>query len=145
MRDRLAVVVTGQREPGVYRWRSSAHHGALARELSGAGWALYTLDGRLVTDMARLFDACAAGLRFPSWFGRDWDALRHCLADLSWLPAKGHVLLWDRFGTLAQTDPQAWQRVYEVCLLAVAARLQDGAPPLYVLLRGSGPVQAPLL
>jgi hypothetical protein len=145
MTGRLDLVVAGRREPGVYRWRSSAHYGALARELTAAGWGLYPLDGRMITEPARLFDACARELRFPIWFGHDWAALSHCLADLSWLPARGHVLLWDRFGVLAHTDPQAWRRAYEVCGQAVAARVRYNAPPLYVLLRGTGPVDAPLL
>ena len=35
----------------------------------------------------------AEALEFPDWFGRNWDAFFDCLADLSWLPAGGHVLV----------------------------------------------------
>jgi RNAse (barnase) inhibitor barstar len=48
----------------------------------------------------------AAALRFPDWFGQNWDALEDCLADLSWLPADGYVLVFeqaqpgDEFGVL---------------------------------------------
>lgn len=32
-------------------------------------------------------------LKFPSYFGHNWDALDECLRDLSWLPCSGYVIL----------------------------------------------------
>jgi len=37
--------------------------------------------------------AIAQALRFPDWFGGNWDALEDCLSDLSWVTADGYVLL----------------------------------------------------
>jgi RNAse (barnase) inhibitor barstar len=57
-------------------------------------------------DKENLLRAIAAALRFPDWFGRNWDALEDCLTDLSWLPADGYVLVFeqarpgDEFGVL---------------------------------------------
>lgn len=39
-----------------------------------------------------LLATIASALRFPSYFGHNWDALDECLTDLSWLPA-GDVLV----------------------------------------------------
>ena len=44
---------------------------------------------------SRLMENLAAALGFPAWFGANWDALEDCLADLSWRPASGYVLLFD--------------------------------------------------
>ena len=44
-------------------------------------------------DKAVLMRNIAAALRFPDWFGANWDALEDCLSDLSWLPASGYVLV----------------------------------------------------
>lgn len=145
MTERLAAVVRGTREPGVYRWRSSAHPAALRRDLASAGWALYPVDGGTLTCPDDLFDTLAYRLAFPAWFGRTWEALAHCLADLSWLPGRGHIVLWERHGALARADEQAWRQMYAVCAAAIAARERSGAPPLYVLLRGPGPADPPLL
>jgi RNAse (barnase) inhibitor barstar len=40
-----------------------------------------------ITSKMDLLLALQAALRFPSYFGRNWDALDECLRDLSWLPA----------------------------------------------------------
>jgi hypothetical protein len=43
-----------------------------------------------------LLDNIAAALAFPSWFGRNWDALEDCLTDLSWREAPGYLLLFEQ-------------------------------------------------
>lgn len=51
------------------------------------------LEGSEVPDKAALMDAVAAALRFPSYFGRNWDALLDCLRSLpEFNPAGGYVL-----------------------------------------------------
>jgi len=40
-----------------------------------------------------LLGRVAGALKFPGWFGRNWDALEDCLGDLSWSDAEGHVLI----------------------------------------------------
>ena len=37
--------------------------------------------------------AIAKAMRFPDWFGKNWDALEDCLSDLSWRKGEGHVLV----------------------------------------------------
>jgi hypothetical protein len=143
MGGRLAAVVSGGYPPGVYRWRSRAHVGAVGRELAGAGWAGYALAGGLA-DAGRLFEACAGTLSFPSWFGHTWEGLATCLGDLSWLAGSGHVLLWERYGSLARADQKSWRLAYEVFEGAMAVRIRYRAVPLYVLLRGAGPEHSPL-
>ena len=127
----------------MYRWRSRAHPGAVRRELARADWGGYPLPGHELTDGVRFLDACAAALAFPGWFGHTWPALAECLADLSWLPGRGHVVLWERYGVLGATDRAAWRHGYEVLVSATAERARRGAAPLYVLLRGAGPDRSP--
>jgi hypothetical protein len=144
IRERLSDVVTGARPAGVYRWRSRAHPASVGRELAALGWGWYVLDGRTVTGPASLFDRCAEVLAFPAWFGRTFEALADCLGDLSWLPGRGHVVLWEACGVLAGQDPPTWRLAYQVFADAAASRPAT-APPLYVLLRGAGPVDVPVL
>jgi RNAse (barnase) inhibitor barstar len=51
----------------------------------------------------------AEALEFPDWFGRNWDAFFDCLADLSWLPANGHVLVLLNTAEMRRDAPEAFE------------------------------------
>jgi RNAse (barnase) inhibitor barstar len=40
-----------------------------------------------------LLDALSSALRFPDYFGDNWNALAECIRDLSWLPPGDLVLI----------------------------------------------------
>lgn len=48
--------------------------------------------------------AIAQALRFPDWFGGNWDALEDCLGDLSWRPGEGHVLVFRNWQAVPGDD-----------------------------------------
>ena len=48
--------------------------------------------------------AIAKALRFPDWFGGNWDALEDCLSDLSWRSGDGHVLVFRNWQALSGDD-----------------------------------------
>ena len=56
------------------------------------------------TDKKGLLERLARGLRFPEWFGGNWDALEDCLTDLSWLDGDGHILLIEDASGLPADD-----------------------------------------
>jgi RNAse (barnase) inhibitor barstar len=59
---------------------------------------------RDVVDKTGFLSAVATALRFPAYFGMNWDALHDCLTDLSWQPAAGYVLYFAAFRTFAEAD-----------------------------------------
>jgi RNAse (barnase) inhibitor barstar len=58
-----------------------------------------------VSSEHKLFESVSEAFKFPDYFGNNWDALYDCLTDMSWLPAKGYVLLLYESKNLWANDP----------------------------------------
>ena len=98
--------------------------------------AAYRAEGALVVRIPakargkeKLLSVLAAKLRFPSYFGHNWDALEECLCDLSWLGDRPRVVIvHEAFPFSAAGDSLA---TYQSILAdAVAVHRQRGTPPL---------------
>lgn len=73
-------------------------HGPIDELLAGAqaaGCLVLRVELAAARDKDQMLDAIANALRFPEWFGHNWDALADCLLDLGWLPAPGYVIILD--------------------------------------------------
>ncbi|GDY31429.1 barstar family protein [Gandjariella thermophila] len=81
----------------------------------------HRVDGLAMPGKAAALDAIARALSFPSYFGRNLDALYDCLTDLSWLPAGEHVLVWSHPEVLRDGDPAGYDGVTATLRDAVAA------------------------
>jgi len=80
---------------------------AIERAAAELGFAVVRADLAGCEDKAEFLRRISAALRFPDWFGHNWDALADCMADLSWIPADGYVIILDhadRFRVAAETD-----------------------------------------
>jgi len=94
--------------------------GGLDDVARGLGFAAAAIDLAGCRDKDEAFERFAAALRFPDWFGRNWDALADCLDDLSWLPADGYLLLLDH--AAAWREAEAGQFATALEILDDAAR-----------------------
>ena len=63
----------------------------------------------------QLFSAISQTMKFPSYFGGNWDAFEECLRDMDWLPGGGYVLalhsgkkLWESATQLAGSLVESW-------------------------------------
>ncbi|BCX02393.1 MAG: hypothetical protein KatS3mg053_0331 [Candidatus Roseilinea sp.] len=134
--SKIQVVLAQARAPGVYRFRSRASEMTLRRALEKAGWRLFYLDGREIRDKTSFLQACAAAMEFPTYFRPNWDAFEECVNDLSWMPAQGYVVLFDRAGQFELSAPRDWATAMDIFEDAVAS-WRDAGTPMYVLVRGA--------
>jgi hypothetical protein len=124
-------------DPGVARLRSRSSTDEVVTRLSRAGWDVRVVDVAEVHDKGGLLDAFARALAFPSWVGRNWDALDDALRDLSWWTAgeRGRAIIVARAGRLADGLDREWTTLCDV-LTTAADRWRDTSTPLGVLVRG---------
>jgi len=86
---------------GVYR---VARSDEVLDATSGGGPLVTRVSLSGAVDKSELLARFARALRFPTWFGGNWDALEDCLTDLSWVEGEGHVLLMDGAARLQADD-----------------------------------------
>ena len=73
-------------------------HGPIKDLLAGAqaaGCLVLRVDLAAARNKQEMLTAIARALRFPEWFGHNWDALNDCLLDMGWLPATAYVIILD--------------------------------------------------
>ena len=102
--------------------------GALSALATSLGMHTARIDLEGCADESDLFRRIAAELEFPDWFGANWDALFDCLNDLSWLPARGYVLIIENTGDLADAAPHTLQMLRDLLVESAAAWRERGLP-----------------
>ena len=105
------------------------------------GFAIFrvNLAGCSRTDqvLARL----AEQLRFPDWFGQNWDALADCLTDFSWSEADGYALILEQLAGLRAADDESFDTLIEILSDASASWSGLGIP-FWVFLVLEPPIEA---
>jgi RNAse (barnase) inhibitor barstar len=76
---------------------------------SSLDWPCYVVELGGCVDKAQLLERFAEVLRFPSWFGHNWDAYFDCLVDLPGARrARGCVIVLRHVADLRVTAPEAF-------------------------------------
>ena len=123
--------------PGVYRLKSRRSPERVRDDVAAHGWQCFVLDGREIDDKATFLRACAASMRFPAYFGYNWDAFADSLTDLSWAPAAGYVVLYHHTHRFALQHPDDWVTAHDIFVEAAVFWGSRGVP-FYVLLQAKG-------
>lgn len=79
-------------------------------------------------DKAGFLERAAAALGFPAWFGDNWDAFYDCLADLSWRPGQGWVLILENVHELRLAAPDVLDTALAIMGDAALAWDERGLP-----------------
>lgn len=134
---KLAEILAGGRPAAIYRSTARASAAAIARLAEAHGWRCFYLAGRQIADKADFLRVWSEVAVFPSYFGRNWDALDESLRDLAWAPAQGYLVLYDNVAHFAAAQPAEFAVALDVLQTAVE-HWQATPTPMAVLLRGAG-------
>ena len=121
------------RRSGVYR--SPTAPAELSAGAQAAGFAWYRIDGTAVRTKAKLLGVIARALAFPSWAGRNWDALEDCVTDLGWIDAPGIVIQFEALDAYAKNDPDGFVILIDIFKVA-AEYWRSRRKPFWVVFTG---------
>lgn len=85
------------------------------------------------TSVENTLSRLGSALKFPIWYGANFDALFDCLCDPDWQPSKGHVLLINGLARLRTSDPDDFATLIEV-FQAVAEARRERMEPFWILI-----------
>jgi RNAse (barnase) inhibitor barstar len=100
-----------------------------------AKFAFFHIEGKNIARKEQLLNHVATALRFPGYFGENWDALEECLTDMEWVDAPGYMIYFDHIDGLLTAHPDQFETFVEICRDAVRSWKEDGTP-MVVLLSG---------
>lgn len=110
---------------------------AIRKAATNAGLTVFRIDAVAVTGKQEFLDAANKALRFPDYFGSNWDAFEDCMTDLSWHKADGFVVLlehWDRFADNAQAEMNVARNIFQ----DASQYWKEQGIPFFVVLMESG-------
>lgn len=89
-----------------------------------------TLHGSEIATFDDLYTALAREFSFPSYFGRNLNALRDSMTDLEWLPACGYVVVFTDADRILRDEGEDGLRILLDVLMDIqaswAAPVEDG-------------------
>jgi RNAse (barnase) inhibitor barstar len=105
----------------------------IASVLRMTGFDIRVLDGYRIRDEPSFFDEAERGLRLPTHFGRNWDALNDCLGDWHDGDERRIAIFWrDADRSLARDAQTVFRAVlaFDAAALSPAASAAEGVAPL---------------
>jgi hypothetical protein len=133
----LKIFLLYNRRPALYRIPSRPPVDRIVRMAEARGWMVFHLDGRQIIDKSSFVAPTAHSLRFPAYFGHNWDAFEELITDLSWAPARGYLLIYDHVSLFGRGQPEAWQTACAILAGSIEYWQAQGVP-LVVILRHAG-------
>jgi hypothetical protein len=129
---------------GLYQLTGDWRSRSIDRLCRFKGVRLFRIDGARLHNKRRFLAVAARAMRFPGWFGANWDAFDDCVTDLAWQPAGAYVVLLGDMQRLATHAP----RDFHVALIILEEAAQfwsESGVPFHVLVAaGAEPVASAL-
>ena len=138
MRGKLRRLLTDGQQTGIFRIDAGEEPADVIAGAEALGWTAFRVDGGDVPDKPAFLSRSASAMRFPAYFGQNWDAFEEIVNDPEAMPdAQGYLLLLDDFAAFARSQPGEWATARSI-LAEAAQRWQAQGRGFVVLLRKAG-------
>ena len=131
--DSLLQLLSDVERSGVYH--SDIDGAEITAAAKTVGFHIFKIDLGNARGKDGILDRVAKSLRFPGYFGQNWDALADCLSDLAWLDGAGWVLILVHCDVFARNHEDSFNTAVEV-LNAAAASWRERKKPFWVFVQG---------
>jgi RNAse (barnase) inhibitor barstar len=111
---------------GVFHLSADAR--GIAKSAEAAGLAVFRIDIGHAHDKKDFLGDVSKAMKFPDWFGGNWDALADCLKDLSWADAKGWVVILEKSKHFCAGHRHEFEEAMDVMAEATAFWRSQGKP-----------------
>jgi len=91
----------------------------LIRACEASGLPYFVIDMGDVVDKAQLLTRFAEALKFPDYFGHNWDALYDALCDRAWLGNRGLALHLKHTASFEKRAADDWLTLHEILEAAI--------------------------
>jgi RNAse (barnase) inhibitor barstar len=123
----LQAILADAAKAGVYHLPQSDKQQLLAAAKAG-GLAAFRVNLVKAGDKEQMLAAVAKALKFPDWFGHNFDALADCLADMSWKPAEGYLVLLEHCDGIHGRAEQDFVSTLQIFEQAANDWREEGVP-----------------
>ena len=101
---------------------------SVVAQLAERGFAAVEIGRPPIQSKADLLRGIAQALRFPAYFGGNWDALVDCLRDMGWWRSAGYALFVHNAADFWAQQSRVAGTLVEVWLLAAELWAKQGVP-----------------
>ncbi len=130
-------ILQDQQASGVYLIEGPFRVSYLEELARAHSLTFFHVRGAEIDGKDRFLSQAAADLRFPEYFGHNWDAFEDCLTDMSWQEADGFVVLYDHIDALVQKSPEDFATALAI-LKEAAEFWRNQGKSFFALLSGTG-------
>lgn len=123
----LRAILADPGKAGVYHLPQIDKSQLMAAAKAG-GLAAFRVDLTNAGDKEQMLTAVAKALSFPDWFGHNFDALADCLADMSWTPADGYLVLLEHCDGIHGKAEEAFVGALQIFDQAANDWREEGVP-----------------
>lgn len=117
---------------GVYHLPTSGRE-AMQRAAEAAGLVFHLVQLDDTEDHEDALTRIGTALKFPEWYGVNFDALYDCLTDLSWQDTGATVIVLTGCDALKATAPEPWETLMNV-FGSAAEYWQNEETPFWVFI-----------
>ncbi len=98
-------------------------------------YSRFFIDGNVIEDKQTFLTEFAEKLKFPRYFGINWDAFSDCLTDLSWIDSGNDFLIvYNNSHNFRTHQPEDWHIANAILLEAMDYWTEQGKKMVILLL-----------